>query len=66
MTSTRSTVRDEWQAERNSDITVDQMLGRNAKRELFPVEETDHCEVNRPQHERQEHLDEVAGDERKR
>ena len=39
-------VRDKWHEERNSDITVDQMLGRNSKRKLFPVEENDRYEVN--------------------
>ena len=39
-------VQDKWHEQRNSDITVDQMLGRSFKRELFPVEENDRHEVN--------------------
>ena len=39
-------LQDNWHEERNSDITVDLMLGRNSKREQFPVEENDLCAVN--------------------
>ena len=39
-------VQGKWHKERNADITVDQMLGRSSKRELFPVEENDWYEVN--------------------
>ena len=55
-------VLDKWHEERNSDITAGEMLGRNSKREPFPVEENDRYEVQ----ERQERPDEVAGDEHER
>ena len=39
-------VQDKWHKERNSEITVDQMLGRNSELEPFSVEENDRHEVN--------------------
>ena len=39
-------LRDKWHEERNSEIMVDQMLGRSSTREPFPVEENDRHEVN--------------------
>ena len=39
-------VQDKWHKERNSEITVDQMLDRNSVREPFSVVENDRHEVN--------------------
>ena len=39
-------MQDKRHEERNSDIMIDQMIGRSSEREPFPVEENDRHEVN--------------------